>query len=158
MLQPFDEQRSITFRLEYVRVEVVSLDAFGVGEDDVSDAKCGDLRPEPPHHFWPRKGKEQVDARPGRNRRVKCAAQCHCIVGDRLHCRDTARAIEDAYANLISGRDPQDGQQVFGARARKRDVPFRASSVGVADFTGLEKNQIHVSQALHDATGHATGQ
>jgi hypothetical protein len=37
-------------------------------------------------------------------------------------------------------------------------VSFSASSVCVADFTGLEENQIHVSQTLHDAAGHATDQ
>jgi hypothetical protein len=46
------------------------------------------------------------------------------------------RAIEDADADLMSARDPQNVQEVVGARASN---PYAS----IADFAGLEKNEIH---------------
>ena len=43
-------------------------DPFGIGQDDPSHTQCGELRPEPPHHFRPRQGKEEID--PGSSTRA----------------------------------------------------------------------------------------
>ena len=45
LLQPFDQQRPVGLRREDVRVEIVTLDLLGVGQDDLPGAERGDLRP-----------------------------------------------------------------------------------------------------------------
>jgi hypothetical protein len=57
-----------------------------------------------------------------------------------LHNPDTERAVEDTDAKVVSRRDPQNVQEVIGARTRKRDTSSRVSA---ADLTGLEQNEIH---------------
>jgi hypothetical protein len=69
--------------------------------------------------------------------------QVHRVVADRLHRPHTGRAIEDTDADVMSGRDPQNVQEVMGAGAGKLDVVSRVSRASIADFAGLEKNEIH---------------
>ena len=54
-----------------------------------------------------------------------------------LHGAHAAWPVENADAHLSPGRDPQDVEKMSGARIRECDV------AGVADFAGLEDDQIH---------------
>ncbi len=60
---------------------------------------------------------------------------------DRIAHADRAshagRAIEHTHAHVMPGLDPQDVQQVMGARVGEADV------AAIPDFAGLEHNQIH---------------
>jgi hypothetical protein len=61
-------------------------------------------------------------------------------MGDRFHGSHTARTIDDADADVMPGRDLENIQQVPATRAGKAHT---ASRIFLADFAGLEKNEIH---------------
>jgi hypothetical protein len=69
--------------------------------------------------------------------------QFHGVNGRGLHDPHTQRTIEDTDADVLSWCDPQDVQEVIGARAGKRDASSGISRVSAADLTGLEQNEIH---------------
>ena len=140
LLQSFHEERAVALGRQHMRVEVVAFHALCVGQDDLPGSQRTELRPQPPHHFWPRKRKQQVDPGAGWDHRVKRAAQSDGAKGDRFHGSHTAGAIDDADANVMSGRDLENVQQVPATRAPKTRT---ASSASLADFTWLEKNEIH---------------
>ena len=138
LLQSFDQQRPVTVRRQHVRVEVVSLHPVRVGQDDPPDSHGGDLCPEPAHHLRSREGKDQVDAWTGRHDRFERAVQLDRSIADGLHRAHATRAIDDADAHAVPGRDLQDTSQVIGACARKGDVAT------IVDLARLEKNHVHV--------------
>jgi len=100
-----------------VRVEVVALHALGVGQDDLSHTERGELCPQTPQDFRSWQGQEQIHRRKRRHTRVERAAQFNRVVGRGLHDPQSRRAIKDADAHFLSGRDLQDTEQVSGARA-----------------------------------------
>jgi hypothetical protein len=137
LLQTFDEQRAVTRRREHVRVEVVALHARRIGHHDAADAERRDRSPEPPHHFRPREGEDQIDARPHRRVRRERAAEHHRAGGHRGRGARPARSIEYAETHPIANRDLEDVQQMIGAGVGEQD------DSAVADFRALDQNEIH---------------
>ena len=137
LLQPFDQQGPVASRRQDVRVEIASLHAFRVGQNDLPDPERGDLSPEPPHHLRSRQRKQKVYPWPGRSIRFERAVQSDSPVGDRLDGAHAARAVEDADAHLRPRRDLEDVHQVRGAGVRKIDLARPAG------FAGLEDDQVH---------------
>jgi hypothetical protein len=90
--------------------------------------------PQPPHHLWSWKRKEEIDRRPGGNGRIEHAAQLYRVAGDRPHGSGAARAIKDADAHEVSGRDLEDVPQMIGPPGPKRD------RTRIVDFAAFQKN------------------
>ena len=118
-----------------MRVKVVPLHTLGVGQDDLADAHCGELRPQTPHHFRPRKGQQQIDRRHGRRVRLERAVKRDRFSGDRFDSGRAARAVDDSHANLLAGLDMQDMTQVAAADTVQRHF--------VPGFARLEEQQVH---------------
>ena len=117
LLQALDQQRPVGRRLEDVRVEVVALDARGVGEHDPPDAERGELGPQAPQHLRAREGQQQIDAGRRRHRRVELGPQHDPVLVEREDLALSPGAIDDADADDVAGVRAQHAANVRRARA-----------------------------------------
>jgi hypothetical protein len=118
LLQPLDQQWPIRLRAEDVGIEVVPLDAFGIGQDDSTHAKGGELSPEPPHHLRSGQGQQEIDPRPWGNV-LERAGQSHRLGGGVDDRGDADRTVDLPDANRLARDDAQHVEHVRGARIRE---------------------------------------
>ena len=137
LLKTFDEQRAVALGLQHVGVEIVSLDALGVRQDDLPHANRADLRPEPAHDFRTGKGEEQIDARSGGRCRFEFATQLNHATGDGPHGAGSTRAVDDAHTDLVARRNLQHREQMSRAVVRQTDLP------SIIDVRPLEQDEVH---------------
>ena len=138
LLQPFNEERHVRRRRQHVRVEVLPLDARGVGHEDPVNAERRDLRPEPAHHLGPGQRQQQIDPRARGNIWLEAALQRDFMI-HRLHDGYPTRAVQQSDAHLVARNDLQYSSRVVGTPIRQ---PHHVRRI---DLVRSQKNQIHVT-------------
>lgn len=140
LLQSLEQQRPVAGGLQQVGVEVVPLDARGVGQDDAADAQRGELRPEPAKDLRPGDSQQQVDGGTGR-RGVEGAVERDAASLGQHDAAGAAAAVHHADANRLLGHDAKHPQQMTGAAVAEGGTP------GGVQFVGLEQQQVHSEMA-----------
>jgi hypothetical protein len=138
LLKAFDEQRTVRLFSQDVRVEVVTFDAFGVGQDDLPDTECRELCPQASHHFRARQSKQHIDLWTWGNCGFELAAQRDASVSHRGHCAHPERTVQHSDSNRLSRRHVQHVEQMRRARIRQSDA-LRVDAIVL-----VEQQQVHV--------------
>ena len=138
LLQPFDQQRPIGGRLDHVRVEVVPLDACGVGQHDPPDPERGELGPQAPQHLRAGQRQQQIDLGHVRCVRLEFGAHHDAVFIEREDLAQAPGTVDDADADRVADVRAQHAANVRGPHAGQRDDAIR---VDLARFTQDEIHQ-----------------
>lgn len=137
LLKALDQQRPVARRREHMSIEVRSLHALGVRQDDLPHTESRDLRPEAAHNLRSWHREKQVDSRPLRRCRFEPAMEVDDALPQCTHRPDTVGPVQQPHSNGLPRHNPKNTQKMSRPRARE------SHEAVVGNFARFKQNQIH---------------